>query len=103
MVQTTPLAPSVLFTGEILPPPLPDNRILRQDELRNLELVLELYEAVNQENALGVRAALAEDVDWWFHGPRSTPARNVNRFQVPTLNSSQSELGTGSLFGLEAS
>lgn len=87
MVQTAPLAPSVLYTGEILPP-LPNNRALRHDELRNLEVVLELYEAVNQENALGVRAALAEDVDWWFHGPRSTPVRNVNRFQVPTLNSS---------------
>ena len=84
MVQTTPLAlaTSVLFTGETLPSPLLNNRVLTHDELRNLEVVLELYEALNQGDASGVRAALSEDVDWWFHGPRSTPETKINRFQV---------------------
>ncbi|CAI7893434.1 unnamed protein product [Closterium sp. NIES-53] len=44
-------------------------------ESRNLSIVRELYAALGSGDLLRARAHLAEDVDWWFHGPKSRQLR----------------------------
>lgn len=44
---------------------------MADEEQRNRELVLQLYEALEKRDAERVQSLLAPDLEWWFHGPRS--------------------------------
>jgi ketosteroid isomerase-like protein len=56
-------------------------------ERENTELVRQIYEAFGRGDVPAILDALAEDVDWWFHGPATIPfgGRRRGRDQVAQL------------------
>lgn len=54
-------------------------------ENQNVNIVRGLYDALREEDHLFARKFLAEDIDWWFHGPRRMPLRDVKHFQMMPL------------------
>lgn len=54
-------------------------------EAFNTDLVLGVYGALQEGDVLAAQASLGADLDWWFHGPRTSTVCDVRRLQILLL------------------
>eukprot|EP00271_Cylindrocystis_brebissonii_P009367 TRINITY_DN24163_c0_g1_i1.p1 TRINITY_DN24163_c0_g1~~TRINITY_DN24163_c0_g1_i1.p1 ORF type:complete len:245 (+),score=27.71 TRINITY_DN24163_c0_g1_i1:137-871(+) len=63
------------------------------EQARNLKVVQGIYEGLKSGDLQSLRASLCDDIDWWFHGPRSKA--DVRHIQLmPSLVGTVGGVGT---------